>query len=104
MKKEKNVTYQIAILAFLFVISSVMVTSAPFQMLSDVNPKFFNTLTISSINAEEESGVGGDDGGKENFAEKFNQEAEGEDVDQSSDQGSDQFSFAGDDSDQSSDQ
>ncbi len=52
MKKEKNVTYQIAILAFVFVISTVMVTSAPFQMLSDVNSSFSSNLSFQLANAQ----------------------------------------------------
>ena len=53
MKREKNVTYQIAILAFVFVISTVMVTSTPFQMLSDVNSNFSSNLPFNLANAQE---------------------------------------------------
>src|SRR5215210_1255381 len=69
MKKQKNLSYHISILAFLFVISTVMVTSSPFQMLLDVNPSFKSTLSFKLANAADD---------KENSADV--QEVEQEDV------------------------
>src|SRR5829696_7568505 len=68
MKKQRNLSYHISILAFLFVISTVMVTSSPFQMLLDVNPSFKSTLSLKLANAVDDGGGDGgssddDDGG-----------------------------------------
>ena len=85
MKKQRNLSYHISILAFLFVISTVMVTSSPFQMLLDVNPSFKSTLSFKLANAADD---------KENSADV--QEVEQEDVkDEESDQEFDQTSFEG---------
>jgi hypothetical protein len=54
MKKQRNLSYNISILAFLFVISSVMVTSSPFQMLLNVNPIFNSNLIFSEANAADD--------------------------------------------------
>src|SRR5512145_97304 len=62
MKKQKNVPYQIGLIAFLFIMSTVLVTSSPFQMLSDVNPDFTSNLSFKIANASDGNG-GGDDGG-----------------------------------------
>ncbi|HEX6293537.1 MAG TPA: hypothetical protein VFZ46_00150, partial [Nitrososphaeraceae archaeon] len=62
MKKQKNVPYQIGLIAFLFVMSTVLVTSSPFQMLSGVNPDFTSNLSFKIANASDGNG-GGDDGG-----------------------------------------
>ena len=61
MKKQKNVRYQICLIVFLFVMSTVLVTSSPFQMLSDVNPDFVSNLSFKIANASE--GNGGNGGG-----------------------------------------
>src|SRR5215210_5052469 len=83
MKKQKNLSYHISILAFLFVISTVMVTSSPFQMLLDVNPSFKSTLSFKLANAADD---------KENSADV--QEVEQEDVkDEEPEQDFDQDSF-----------
>ena len=42
--------------------STVLVTSSPFQMLSDVNPDFTSNLSFKIANASDGNG-GGDDGG-----------------------------------------
>src|SRR5215217_3741717 len=81
MKKEKNITYQIAILAFLFVISTVMVTSAPFQMLSDVNSNFASNFSFKLANAADD-----DSNGDNKSDQDFAQEAEVEEEDQESNQ------------------
>ena len=54
MKKQRNLSYNISILAFLFVISSVMVTSSPFQMLLNVNPIFNSNLLFPEANAADD--------------------------------------------------
>ena len=54
MKKQRNLSYNISILAFLFVISSVMVTSSPFQMLLNVNPMFNSNLLFPGANAADD--------------------------------------------------
>ena len=54
MKKQRNLSYNISILAFLFVISSVMVTSSPFQMLLNVNPIFNSNLIFPEANAADD--------------------------------------------------
>ncbi|MGZ5485955.1 MAG: hypothetical protein ACXWFB_08620, partial [Nitrososphaeraceae archaeon] len=54
MKKQRNLSYNICILAFLFVISSVMVTSSPFQMLLNVNPIFNSNLLFKLANAADD--------------------------------------------------
>src|SRR5688500_12755198 len=85
MKKQRNLSYHISILVFLFVISMVMVTSSPFQMLLDVNPSFKSTLSYKLANAADD---------KENSADA--QEVEQEDVkDEESAQEFDQTSFEG---------
>src|SRR5918993_693910 len=85
MKKQRNLSYHISILAFLFVISIVMVTSSPLQMLLDVNPNFKSTLSFKLANAADD---------KENSADV--QEVEQEDVkDDKSEQEFDQTSFEG---------
>src|SRR5215208_3488879 len=68
MKKQRNLSYHISILAFLFVMSTVMVTSSPFQMLLDVNPSFKSTFSFKLANAADDGGGDGgssddDDGG-----------------------------------------
>src|SRR5688500_16487218 len=85
MKKQRNLSYHISILAFLFVISTVMVTSLPFQMLLDVNTSFKSTLSFQLANAADD---------KENSADV--QEVGQEDVkDEESEQEFDQTSFEG---------
>ncbi|HEY6659311.1 MAG TPA: hypothetical protein VIZ62_12365, partial [Nitrososphaeraceae archaeon] len=85
MKNQRNLSYPISILTFLFVISTVMVTSSPFQMLLDVNPSFKSPLSFKIANAADD---------KENSADV--QEVEQEDVkDEESEQDSDQTSFEG---------
>jgi hypothetical protein len=85
MKKQRNLSYHISILAFLFVISTVMVTSSPFQILLDVNPSFKSTLSFKLANAADD---------KENSADV--QEVEQENVkDEESEQEFDQTSFEG---------
>src|SRR5919107_4567084 len=87
MKKQRNLSYHISILAFLFVISTVMVTSSPFQMLLDVNPSFKSTLSFQLANALDDN---------ENSADV--QEVEQEDVkdqESESEQEFDQSSFEG---------
>src|SRR5215213_8189828 len=74
MKKQRNLSYHISILAFLFVISTVMVTSSPFQMLLDVNPSFKSTFSFKLANAADDGGGDGgssddDDGGSSDFNE-----------------------------------
>src|SRR5215213_624511 len=61
MKKQRNLSYHISILAFLFVMSTVMVTSSPFQMLLDVNPSFKSTLSLKLANAADDGGSSSDD-------------------------------------------
>src|SRR5215210_3911480 len=63
MKKQRNLSYHISILAFLFVISAVMVTSSPFQMLLDVNPTFKSTFSFKLANAADDGGSSDDDDG-----------------------------------------
>src|SRR5918993_433516 len=85
MKKQRNLSYHISILAFLFVISIVMVTSSPLQMLLDVNPNFKSTLSFKLANAADD---------EENSADV--QEVEQEDLkDEESKQEFDQTSFEG---------
>ncbi|MGH9999888.1 MAG: hypothetical protein ACRD6Q_01580, partial [Nitrososphaeraceae archaeon] len=85
MKKQRNLSYHISIIAFLFVISTVMVTSSPFQMLLDINPSFKSTLSFKLANAADD---------KENSADL--QEVEQGDVkDEGSEQEFDQTSFEG---------
>src|SRR5688500_11684672 len=107
MKKDKNVTYQIAILAFVFVITTLLVTSAPSQMLSDVNSSFSSVLSFNLANAQgndednsndpsfeqetEEAEVVEDQDTDQNFAQDFEQETEEAEVEE--DQDTDQ-SFA----------
>src|SRR5918993_2504902 len=84
MKKQRNLSYHLSILAFLFVISIVMVTSSPLQMLLDVNPNFKSTLSFKLANAADD---------KENSADV---QVEQEDVkDEESEQEFDQTSFEG---------
>ena len=54
MKKQSNLSYNISILAFLFVMSTAMVTSSPFQMLLDVDPSFKSNLSFKLANAADE--------------------------------------------------
>src|SRR5687767_4619135 len=54
MKKHRNLSYYIFILAFLFVISTVVVTSSPFQKLLDINPSFKSPLSITLANAADD--------------------------------------------------
>ena len=54
MKKQRSLSYNLSILAFLFVISSVMVTSSPFQMLLNVNPIFNSNLLFPGANAADD--------------------------------------------------
>src|ERR671912_206119 len=54
MKKQRNLSCHISILAFLFVISIVMVTSSPLQMLLDVNPNFKSTLSFNLAHAADD--------------------------------------------------
>src|SRR5919106_1083391 len=61
MKKQKNVQYQTCLIVFLFLMSTVLVTSSPFQMLSDINPDFTSNLSFKIANASD--GGGGDGGG-----------------------------------------
>src|SRR5215212_467622 len=63
MKTQRNLSYHISILAFLFVISAVMVTSSPFQMLLDVNPSFKSTFSFKLANAADDGGSSDDDDG-----------------------------------------
>ena len=54
MKIQRNLSYNISILAFLLVMSTAMVTSSPFQMLLDVNPSFKSNLSFKLANAADE--------------------------------------------------
>ncbi|HSF00811.1 MAG TPA: hypothetical protein VLA48_07945, partial [Nitrososphaeraceae archaeon] len=71
MNKQKNLPYQIGIIVFLFVMSTVMVTSSPFQMLSDVNPDFESNLSFKIANASTDNGDGGDGGGNSDGGDFF---------------------------------
>src|SRR5512145_2086247 len=62
MKKQKNVQYQTGLIVFLFVMSTVLVTSSPFQILSDVNPDFTSNLSFKIANASTDNGKSEDGG------------------------------------------
>ena len=98
MKKQKNVPYQAGLIVFLFVMSVVMVTSSPFQMLSDFNPDFTSNLSfkIAHASVEDENDNEAGEIDQQDFEQEseqdFEQESEEDTSEKSFEEG--QFSFA----------